>query len=182
MDLKWWKRVEYKPAPDAEAITMEIRRLKRAEAKEFQAQFAPMAKAQFKAYTAEKNATILEKLDLMNEVTDAIDEAALMTLFEKSVRNVGGLYIDGQAITAGKDLLEVADNALVFFVVRSIQELIGLAPQEGKASASPSTSSAGAGQAGASSSGATSTGNGNGTTPSTATESPEAEPSGVLVQ
>jgi hypothetical protein len=166
MDLKWWKRVEYKPAPDAEAITMEIRRLKRAEAKEFQAQFAPMAKAQFKAYTAEKNATILEKLDLMNEVTDAIDEAALMTLFEKSVRNVGGLYIDGQAITAGKDLLEVADNALVFFVVRSIQELIGLAPQEGKAS----------------SSGATSTGNGNGTTPSTATESPEAEPSGVLVQ
>lgn len=60
--------------------------------------------------------------------------------FRDFVRKVEGpLSIEGEPVTTGPQLYEVADLALVMFVVRQIAALSKLSETEGKASASPST-------------------------------------------
>ncbi len=171
-----------RPAPDTRpAITMELRRLKRAEAKEFQRKFAPMQKALMKAGALAESGNVAEQFEGMEAVAAAIPEEDVAQAFEKNVRKVGGLAVEGVPITTGPELFEVADDAIVMFVVSQLYGLIRLSEVEGKGSASSSTSS-GAGLNAGTSSAATCTASEAGTTPSTATAPGASVPSGAPAQ
>jgi hypothetical protein len=135
LELKTWEKVSYQARPDA-AITMELRRLKRHEAKPLMrvliACFAESEKAGADGLTNAQRAAIV------NQVFDVVPDEQMREWFAKNVRNVGGLYVDGQAITTGIELLDEADDGLILFVLLKLRDLAGLTEKEGKASSSPS--------------------------------------------
>lgn len=91
--------------------------------------------------------------EVRGDVAGALPPELLTRVFERYVRNVEGLELDGAPATTGLNLLEVVDDRAVADVVGKLRSLFELSPREGKASASPSTSSpegvTGAGDSGA---------------------------------
>lgn len=74
---------------------------------------------------------------LMAYPTELIERA-----FRDYVRKIAGVELDGQPITSGAELLEVADEQLISAVLSALRRLFELSSAEGKASASLSMSSA----------------------------------------
>src|SRR6266852_595695 len=107
LDLKSWEKVPYQARPDA-AITMELRRLKRHEAKPLQrvliACFGEMEKAN------DAGLSNAQKAAIVSQVFDIVPEEQLRGWFEKAVRKVEGLYVDSEAVTTGLGLLDEADD------------------------------------------------------------------------
>lgn len=176
LELKRWERVSYFPeGPDGPEIRMDLKRLKRVEAKALRkvviATFAEVEKGSAADLTSSQKASI------MSNVFEVVPEEQLHALFSGCVRNVEGLVIDGQAISRGSDLLEEADDNVLFFVLMNLQRLASLSAPEtfrsGSRSGSPAET---ASLPGEHESAVTSTGNGDGTVPSTAEWTPP-EPS-----
>lgn len=169
--LKTWEPVAYRPDDDGPAITMELRRMKRHEVKPLRVAFhqalEEMQRGRDQTLSAPQKAAILAN------VFEKVPEADLGGLFANAVRNVGGLEMDGVEVTTGVQLLEAADDNLVFFVVLALHRLSNLSSAEAFRSASLSTSSpAEPTTRGSSSEGASSTGSEASPTPSTATAPP----------
>lgn len=96
------------------------------------------------AKPAKREPTPAEMARLIRVQADAmrtlpVSEEMAELAFREFVRNVRGLAVDGEAITTGAQLYEVADIPLVLFVIGKIAALAKLSDAEGKASASPST-------------------------------------------
>lgn len=177
LELKRWERVTYFPeGPDGSEIRLELKRLKRVEAKALRkvvvATFAEVEKG------GDANLTPSQKAAIMANVFEVVPEEQLQGLFSDSVRNVDGLKIDDTAITRGSELLEVADDNLLFFVLMNLQRLSSLTAAEtfrsGSRSGSPAETASLPESPG---SDAATTGNGDGRAPSTATWTPPATPS-----
>lgn len=172
LELKRWERVSYFPeGPDESEIRMELKRLKRVEAKSLRkviiAAFAEVEKG------GDASLTPAQKAAIMANVFEVVPEEQLQQLFADSVRNVDGLKIDDQAITRGSELLENADDGVLFFVLMNLQRLSTLSAPEAFRSGSRSTSPVETASLPASpASDAASTGNGDGLAPSTATATP----------
>ena len=180
LSLKRWERVAYEVEPALDAapgfdaapaveIHMKLKRLKRHEAK-------PLARVlvacfeQFEKAKAE-DLSPAQKAAILGQVYEVIPEDQLKNWFGSCVKDVEDLEIDDEKITAGADLLDNADDALLFWLLFRLHELSKLTSSESNASASRSGSLrlvAGAGG----SSPAQSIGSEAGAPPSTATETP----------
>lgn len=117
------------------------------------------------------------------KVSAALSPEFLSGIFDKFVRNVGGVQDeDGRVRTDGPVILEFADEALMWEILLKLLGNGKVSAEEGKGSGSLSESGS-APAASGSVSPVTSTGSGDGPTPSTATPIPSAqEPSGVQDQ
>lgn len=91
------------------------------------------------------------------DATSLPPEDVMRTVFHSYVRNVEGVELDGEPVTTGDALLEIADKDAIAAVVGKLRKLYELSQAEGKGSASPSTSSP-EGAMGSGASGAPSTG------------------------
>lgn len=168
LSLKRWERVAYEAAPGA-LIHMKLKRLKRHEAK-------PLARvliACFEQYekAGSQDLTPMQTAAALSRVYEQIPEDQLKAWFAECVKDVEGLEIDEQPVTGGADLLDNADDALLFWLLLRLQQLSRLSGGESNASASPSGSSPVVGVA-AGSSPAGSIASEAGQLPSTATEIP----------
>jgi hypothetical protein len=167
LSLKRWERVAYEAAPGVE-IHMKLKRLKRAEAQ-------PLTKVlvacfdRFEVATAEPSPS--QKAAIMSQVYELIPEEKLKGWFSTCVKDVEGLVIDDEPVTSGLELLENADDQILFWLLFRLNALSKLTSAESNASASPSGSlRLVAGAAG--SSPAESTGSEAGREPSTVTVTP----------
>jgi hypothetical protein len=189
-NTNYWEPFEYRVGGGADGplIRMELRRMNALEA-------APFLRAVYRAREAAQAIAPPERFQqLPPDVTDEEREASRLRLqayvrtvamsrlvyfenlpvdvmgkvFERCVRNVS-VSVDGVALAGGRQLLDIADQSLLFAIVNELEELCSLTVPEGKGSASLSTSaSTGATDAGASP--ASSTGGEASQTPSIATE------------
>lgn len=186
-DLRRWERVTYhakSAAEDGEVpvqISMELRRLKRHEAKVLHKALVGVFKTMEAAGAEELTPT--QKMELLTDLYEKVGDEQLRQWFETWVRDVRDLSVDGKAVTTGVDLFtEVADDNLISFVLLQVSALARLTPSEKKGSGSPSISSPELGS-GSSDSPATSTGPAGTPESSTAPETlPEQTLSSVLVE
>jgi hypothetical protein len=143
MELRRWERCSYRPeGPDGPEIQMELKRLKRHEAKALRklllTVFGEIEKSQDASLTAAQKATIVA------QIFEAVPEDDLRQLFTGSVRSVQNLSIDNEPITTGAQLLDEADDSVLLFVLMNLQRLASLTSTETFRSGSPRTSSAAA--------------------------------------
>lgn len=141
LNLKRWHKERYVVDEEADiSIGFELKRLKRHEARPLQQLLAKIFQVSEKA--KEQNFSAAEQTEALQQVYELMPDTELKGWFSECVRNVEGLYIDGDAITTGNALLEEADDQLVMFLLLQLYRLSKLDTQEEKDSASPSTSSA----------------------------------------
>lgn len=177
LNLKRWHRVPYQVA-EGLSITMELKRLKRHEARPLQKLLGKLFRKS--ALAKNEDLTPAEKAEVLEQVYDDIPEEQLKAWFAGCVRRVEGLVIDGDPVTSGEALLDEADDQLVLHLLFKLFELSKLTDPEGKGSSSRSTSSPAELEA-SSSSAAQSTGGEAGPEPLDATAMP-AESSSVPVE
>ncbi len=120
---------------------------------------------------------ITERQEAMAEFLGNLDDAFLQRVFGSYVRAVRGLEVDGVPVTDGPGLLQVADYAVVMFVLQAVEGFASLSSAAKKASSSPHTSGPVATDAGASP--VTSAAPGDGMAPATATDASSAPSSSV---
>jgi len=114
----------------------------------------------------------------LSSIGEAFSDEFLRESFGKYVREVSNVVDeDGKVRTDGPVLVEIADDAFVWYVLLKLLGNGKVSEEEGKGSGSPS-GSASVTAASGSASGATSTGAGDGATPSTATETAGVVPFG----
>lgn len=146
-------------------ISFEIRRLNYAESTEVGASLGQGLDEI--ATAAGDEASASAKADALRRAFAALPADRVGKIFEKHIRNVSGLMLDGEQVKTGAALFEVAHWRLVIFALGSLAANAHLSAPEGKASSSPSMS--GTEAAGApSDSPAPSTISAGGLTPSTA--------------
>lgn len=88
--------------------------------------------------------------DKMAAFAASLDDDWIVSTFEHYVRKVTGVEVDGEPITTGAQLLAVADQNLVLYVLRRIKALAELSAQAKKTSSLPHTSAPGVRTSGAS--------------------------------
>lgn len=76
---------------------------------------------------------------------ETIGEEYIRQCFEQFTRKWTGVVLDGEPMTEGAKIADIADNALVRFVLTEINRASRLSVMEGNASASPSGSAQAAG-------------------------------------
>jgi virulence-associated protein VapD len=149
LSLKRWERVAYEVEPAMDAapgfkatpaveIHMKLKRLKRHEAK-------PLAKVLVDVMEAYEKAQVedlskAQKAAILAKVYEVIPEDQLKNWFASCVKDVEGLEIDDEPVTTGSDLLDNADDNLLFWLLFRLNALSKLTSAEGNASASRSGS------------------------------------------
>lgn len=78
--------------------------------------------------------------DKMAEFAASLDDEWIVSTFERYVRHVRGVEVDGEPVTTGAQLLAVADENLVLYVLRRIKALCELSAHAKKTSSLPRTS------------------------------------------
>lgn len=174
---KWFPPTAFSLA--GQPITVELKHLRADEMREVRARALPILEAIGEVdRLEEKTAEAVVAAD--KKVTDKLDREFLEKVFRDWVRNVTGLEDEaGQPLTLGTDLLECADDLLLFAVVLRLMKNGKVSSEEGKGSGSPSESgSAGGPTRNVSAFPAPSTVSVDGVSPSTATATTDSGPSG----
>ena len=148
LSLKRWERAAYEVEPATAAtaglkaepaveIHMKLKRLKRHEAK-------PLTRVLVACFdrfeVAKAEPSPAQKAAILTQVYELIPEEQLKGWFSTCVKEVEGLEIDGEAITTGGDLLDNADDSLLFWLLFKLNELSKLTGVQSNASASRSGS------------------------------------------
>ena len=170
MKIKKWQRVTH----EGLGISLEIGRLSYSQ----KPQLAVMAADVLGPLLAvgggdEAGSTLAQKSAALKEAFSKLDAELIGDVFEHKVRDVQGVETEDGPVTTGKELLEVADQTILMWVLTSLVSANQLSDQEGKASGSPSISSTEATPS--SISPAANTEPGDGATPSTVMETPAAD-------
>lgn len=162
LTLKKWSRI----TDPTTGISVEIGRLSYAE----KPQLAAMLAAQFGIIQPLRveSTTAEERTAAVHAYFQAMDHDLVKAMFAVRVRAVQGVETEDGPVTTGPQLLEIADDHIIQWVLTELIRFSSMSVDEGKASRSPSTSSAGA--SGVSTSGAVPIASADGTTPSTVTE------------
>lgn len=172
MKIKKWQRVTH----EGMGISLEIGRLSYSQ----KPQLAVMAADVLGPLLAvgggggdEAGFTLAQKSAALREAFSKLDAELIGDVFEHKVRDVQGVETEDGPVTTGKELLELADQTILMWVLTSLVNANQLSDQEGKASGSPSTSNTEATPS--SISPAANTVPGDGATPSTVMETPAAD-------
>jgi hypothetical protein len=139
LDLKRWIPITYKVGDGAAEISMEMKRLRRHEARPLQKLLTKIFGKLDEVRNSDLSATA--QAEMLAEVYDLMPEDELRKWFGECVRNVEGFRIDSVAIETGEGLFQEADDALVLFALMNLFRLSKLSAVQGNASASLSTSS-----------------------------------------
>lgn len=145
-------------------ITFEVKRLNRKQAQIHQRTFAAALKAEVEKLRAAdvdpggqaegetEGAAMVRSLHARANMEvagidfyETIGEDYIRQCFEQFTRNWTGVKLDGMPVTEGALIADIADNALVRFVLTEINRASRLTVMEGNASASPSGSAQAAG-------------------------------------
>lgn len=89
---------------------------------------------------AEQEPHIIAVGEKMAEFGRSLNDPWIASTFADYVRNVDGVEVDGARITTGAQLLAVADEGLVLYVIRRIKALCELSAASGKTLSLPRTS------------------------------------------
>lgn len=89
---------------------------------------------------SESPAVLAEKTAALKESAAGLDGELIEDVFQHKVRRVQGLETEDGPINTGKELLEVADQVILMWVLTELVSGSQMSAEEGKASGSPSTS------------------------------------------
>lgn len=178
LKVKKWRRIAHDSG-----ISCELGRLKYSELPLVFAMNGEIFEAMSELRDAEGKAkpgvTMREIAAALRQAFERVDVELIERLFMHRVRNVEGLETEDGPVTSGMELLEVADQSILTWILGELIVGSQLSDSEGKASDSPSTSASV--PTNDSDSPAESTGSAGGPSPSTApaTETDDASSSRV---
>jgi hypothetical protein len=170
LKLQKWQRVTHEET----GISCEVGRLTYSQKPLLAAMiadvFGVMAELRDEKGKAKGGVTLTQTTDSLRDAIGKLDGDMIERLFEHRVRNVEGLETEDGVVKTGAELLELADQDILMWVIGEIAKHSNLSAKQGKASASPSTSLPETTPA--SDSPAESTESADGPSPSTAEETP----------
>ena len=157
LSLKTWTPCTYEVRNGDEVegvIGYEVKRLRQDEAVEFAAAtvrafgvldrareaLGPEGTLPDDATDAQKSHAMLLMSEATRDFFRELTPELITNAFEHMIRNVSGVELDGEPITTGARLREVADDRFVVAAIVNIRAASNLTAAEGKASGSPSTS------------------------------------------
>jgi hypothetical protein len=139
LSLKRWEPSTYE-ADTGVFIRMKLKRLKRHEAK-------PLTKVLVSVFERAESAkgaeiTAAQKAAILSTVYEVIPEDQLKSWFAECVKDIEDFTVDDVPVTTGPELLDNADDGLLFWILFRLQQLSKLSSSESKGSGSPALSPA----------------------------------------
>lgn len=141
LKLKKWRRVTH----EGTGISCEVGRLLYSQKPLLVAMiadvFGAVSELRDEDGNPKKSATMAETTVVLRNAFAKLDGEMVERLFRDRVRDVEGLETEDGPVTSGLDLLALADDELVMWVLGEITKNSDLAENQGKALGSPSISS-----------------------------------------